>query len=214
LQQITILLADAQFVTRTGIKTVLSQIPEFLITAEVKSSAELLKELKIKQPQVVIIDYNIPGHFQIDDLKKIKTLSPATFVMVVSSDHNKNNIYKVLDLGIKNFITKECDSDEIVQAVYATAKGQKFFCAKVVDIILEKHFSVQNQHCEPSQLSQRETEIVQLIAEGFTGREIADKLFLSHHTVSTHRKNILKKLHVNSTSELVLYAIRFGIVSS
>jgi DNA-binding NarL/FixJ family response regulator len=214
LQQIKIVVADAQFVTRTGIKTVLSQIPEFLITAEVKNSAELLKELKIKQPHVVIIDYNIPGYFQIDDLKKIKMFSPETFVMVVSSDHNKNNIYKVLDLGIKNFITKECDSEEIIQAVHATAKGQKFFCAKVVDIILEKHFNVQNQHCEPSQLSQRETEIVQLIAEGLTGREIAGKLFLSHHTVSTHRKNILKKLHVNSTSELVLYAIRFGIVSS
>jgi DNA-binding NarL/FixJ family response regulator len=214
LQQIKILLADAQFVTRTGIKTVLSQIPEFLITAEVKNSSELLKELNIKQPHIVIIDYNIPGYFQIDDLKKIKTLSPDTYVMVVSSDHNKNNIYKVLDLGIKNFITKECDSEEIIQAVHATAKGQKFFCAKVVDIILEKHFNVQNEHCEPSQLSQRETEIVQLIAEGLTGREIADKLFLSHHTVSTHRKNILKKLHVNSTSELILYAIRFGIVSS
>jgi DNA-binding NarL/FixJ family response regulator len=214
LQPINIVLADPQFVTRTGIKTVLAQVAEFRIISEVKSSQELIKEIKAKQPDVIIIDYNVPGHFQIEDLGKVRSLSPKTKVMVISSDHDKNNIYKVLDSGIKNFITKECDSEEIVQAVRATARGEKFFCAKVVDIILEKHFNVKNQHCEATQLSQRETEIVQLIAEGLTGREIADRLFLSHHTISTHRKNILKKLHVNSTSELVLSAIRFGIVSS
>lgn len=212
MQQTKIILADPQFVTRTGIKMVLSQNIEFQIVSEVKDSDELLKEVKAKQPHVIIIDYM--GYFQIDDLIKVKTLSPKTNIMVISSDHDKNNIYKVLDCGIKNFITKECDSEEIIQAVRATAKGEKFFCAKVVDIILEKHFNIKNEHCEPSQLSQRETEIVQLIAEGLTGREIAQRLFLSHHTISTHRKNILKKLHVNSTSELILYAIRFGIVSS
>ena len=213
MQQLKIVLADPQFVTRIGIKMVLSQVSGFQIISEVKNSTELLKELKTKQAHVVIIDYNVPG-FQIEDIARIKLLAPKTNVMVISSDHNKNNIYKVLDGGIKNFITKECDSDEIIQAVRATAKGEKFFCAKVVDIILEKHFNIKNEHCEPSQLSQREAEIVQLIAEGLTGREIADRLFLSHHTISTHRKNILKKLHVNSTSELILYAIRFGIVSS
>lgn len=214
MQPIKIVLADPQFVTRAGIKTVLTEVPEFKIISEVKDSSELIREIKGKQPDVIIIDYNVPGYFQIEDLKKIKSLAPKTQIMVISSDHDKNNIYKVLDSGIKNFITKECDSEEIVQAVYATAKGEKFFCAKVVDIILEKHFNIKNEHCEPSQLSQRETEVIQLIAEGLTGREIAERLFLSHHTISTHRKNILKKLHVNSTSELVLYAIRFGIVSS
>ena len=214
MQQTKIVLADPQFVTRTGIKMVLSQDSDFQVVSEVKDSGELLKEVKAQQPQVIIIDYNVPGCFQIEDLVKVKKLSPKTNIMVISSDHDKNNIYKVLDSGIKNFITKECDSEEIIQAVRATAKGEKFFCAKVVDIILEKHFNIKNEHCEPSQLSQRETEIVQLIAEGLTGREIAQRLYLSHHTISTHRKNILKKLRVNSTSELILYAIRFGIVSS
>jgi DNA-binding NarL/FixJ family response regulator len=211
LPTIKIVLADPQFVTRAGIKDVLSKIPDFQIISEVKDSEELFKEIKWNQPTMIIIDYN-SSDFQIEDLKKVKQLSPKTNVMVVSSDQNKNNIYKVLDLGIKNFITKECDSEEIIQAVYATAKGDKFFCSKVVDVILEKHFNVQEEHCELAQLSQRETEIVQLIAQGLTGKEIANKLFLSHHTISTHRKNILKKIRVNSTSELILYAIRFGIV--
>jgi DNA-binding NarL/FixJ family response regulator len=214
LQAITIVLADPQFVTRTGIRTVLAQVAEFKVVSEVKSSSELMKEIKSKQPDVIIIDYNVPGYFQLEDLQKVKSFSPRTQIMVISSDHDKNNIYKVLNSGIKNFITKECDPDEIIQAVHATANGKKFFCAKVVDIILEKHFKIKEEHGEPFQLSQRETEVVQLIAEGLTGREIADRLFLSHHTVSTHRKNILRKLHMNSTSELVLYAIRFGIVSS
>lgn len=214
MQTIKIVLADPQFVTRTGIKMVLTQVSDFNIISEVKNSSELLKEINGKQVDVIIIDYNVPGYFQLEDLLKIKSLSPKSQIMVISSDHNKSNIYKVLDSGIKNFITKECDSEEIVKAVYATAKGEKFFCAKVVDIILEKHLNARNEHGEPFQLSQRETEVVQLIAEGLTGREIAERLFLSHHTISTHRKNILKKLQVNSTSELVLYAIRFGIVSS
>jgi DNA-binding NarL/FixJ family response regulator len=212
LSTVKIILADPQFVTRVGIKNVLSQISDFQIISEVKDSEELLKEIKVSQPNVIIIDYN-SGFFEIDDLKKAKLVSPMSNVMVISSDQNKSNIYKVLDFGVKNFITKECDSNEIIQAVYATAKGEKFFCAKVVDVILEKHFNNQEEHCEPSQLSQRETEIVQLIAQGFTGKQIASKLFLSHHTISTHRKNILKKLRINSASELILYAIRLGIVS-
>ncbi|HET6227771.1 MAG TPA: response regulator transcription factor [Bacteroidia bacterium] len=212
LATVKIILADPQFVTRMGIKNVLSQVSDFQIIFEAKNSAELLEEIKVSPPNVIIIDYN-SGCFQVDDLKKVKMLSPKSTVMVISSDHNKNNIHKVLDFGIKNFITKECDSDEIIQAVYATSKGENFFCAKVIDIILEKHFTNKDGHCEPSELSKRETEIVQLIAQGFTGKQIADKLFLSHHTISTHRKNILKKLHINSTSELILYAIRLGIVS-
>lgn len=212
MQLIKIALADPHFVSRTGIRTVLVQAMDFQIISEVRNSSELWTELMDKQPDVLIIDYSIPGYFAIGDLEKVKSFSAKTKIMIISSDHNKNNIYKVLDLGIKNFITKECDSEEIIQAVYATFKGEKFFCAKVVDIILEKHVNSKSEYCEPSKLSQRETEVVQLIVQGFTGREIADRLFLSHHTISTHRKNILKKLHINSTSELVLYAIRFGII--
>ena len=209
---IKIILADPQFVTRTGIKNVLSQVSDFQVVSEVKDWETLLKEIERCQPHVIIIDYN-EGYFQIEDLHKITLLSPRTKVMIVSSDQNKNNIYKVLESGIKNFITKECDSDEIIRAVYATAKGDKFFCAKVLDVIFEKHFNVKKTQTEPAHLSQREIEIVQLIAQGLTGKEIAHKLFLSPHTISTHRKNILKKLGVNSTSELILFAIGYGIVS-
>lgn len=208
---IKIVLADPQFVTRAGIKNVISQISDFQIISEVKDSETLLNEIKVSQPDIIIIDYN-SGCFQLEDLTKIKFFSPKTNVMVVSSDQNKSNIHKVLNFGIKSFITKECNSEEIIQAVYATARGHNFFCAKLMDVILEKHFNVKEQPNEHSQLSQREMEIVQLIAQGLTGKEIATKLFLSHHTVSTHRKNMLKKLNLNSTSELILYAIRLGIV--
>lgn len=160
-----------------------------------------------------MIDYNSSG-FQIEDLKKVKQHSPKTNIMVISSDQNKNNIYKVLELGIKNFVTKECDSDEIIKGVYAAAKGDKFFCSKVGEVILEKHFNVKDEQCAPIQLSGHETEIVQLIEQALTGKEIANKLFLSHHTLNTHRKNILKKIHINYTSELILYAMRFGILPS
>ncbi|HUP11014.1 MAG TPA: response regulator transcription factor, partial [Niastella sp.] len=92
-----------------------------------------------------------------------------------------------------------------------TCKREKFFCGKVIDAILEKHFP-KKQDCNAPNLSQREIEIVELVAQGMTNNSIAKKLFLSIHTVSTHRKNILRKLQVKSASELVIYAIKTGLV--
>jgi DNA-binding NarL/FixJ family response regulator len=120
-------------------------------------------------------------------------------------------LFAAVACGVTSFLTKTCDETEIFSAVRAAAKREKFFCSKVLDVLLEKHFPG-TDNCAATELSVRETEIVRLVAEGYSSKDIAKMLFLSPHTVHTHRKNILRKLGIGSTSELVLYAVNTGLV--
>ena len=118
-----------------------------------------------------------------------------------------------METGISGFVTKECSQQEIVAAIYATAKGEKFFCNKVLELILDKHLQKEEKDkCLPTDLSVREVEVVQLTASGLNARQVAEKLNLSHHTVYTHRKNVMKKLGLGSVSELTLYAVKTGLI--
>ena len=137
--------------------------------------------------------------------------SPKTNVLVLSSDNNKGSILDVLQLGVKGYITKECSLEEVGMAVQATSKGGKFFCQKVLDIIMEKRFSTESD-TEASVLTTRETEILKLIAHGHSTQAIADTLFLSPHTVQTHRKSIIRKLNIKSPTEFVIYAMDLGLL--
>jgi DNA-binding NarL/FixJ family response regulator len=157
------------------------------------------------------LDYHEPGYFSLEDIQMVRTLSPDTRVLVISTDHNKIDILRALEYGVTNYILKECNRDEFIGALYAAIRKEKFFCSKVIDAIVDKHFP-KNDTCEPSNLSGREVEIIRLISEGLTNKKIAAKLFLSVHTVSTHRKNVLNKLKLNNSSELVAFAIKNGII--
>jgi DNA-binding NarL/FixJ family response regulator len=199
--KIRIIIADTQYIAREGLKSILLPIDDFAIVAETASN-----------PEVVIIDYNNEGNYQVSDIAEIKKLSPLTNVLVVSSDHNRDNIFRVLDYGVKNFLTKECDREEIIEAIRATAKGEKFLCHKIIDLILEKHINKNNSDCDAANLSDRENEIITLVARGLTNKEIANQLHLSPHTIGTHRKNIMRKLGVNTVSEITMYAVRLGLV--
>jgi DNA-binding NarL/FixJ family response regulator len=120
-------------------------------------------------------------------------------------------VQQVVESGITGFLTKTCDKNEIIEAVQAVAAGKKMFCHKVLDIILENPVP-NSQNCEPAILSVREIEIIRLIANGYTTRQIATTLYRSFHTISTHRKNIMKKLGINSTSDLLMYAMNTGLI--
>lgn len=186
----------------------------FRIVGEAEREADLLDLIRQKAaPLVVILDYDQPGYFDPGTIQKIRRNSPGTGILVISDDGNKNSIYRVLETGISSFLTKTCGEEEILDAIRATAKGEKFFCTRVLDCLLEKTFSKGKENCAPTPLTPREIEIVRLVAKGLIAKEIADVLNLSTHTVYTHRKNIMKKLQLNSSTELVLYAVNTGIVS-
>jgi DNA-binding NarL/FixJ family response regulator len=140
---------------------------------------------------------------------------PNINILIISGDEDKKAIYDVLESGVNSFLTKTCDEHEIKDAIAATAKGDKFYCTRIIDYLLEKSFAKDEvEDCSPTPLSPREVEIVRLIAQGLIAKEIADELSLSTHTIYTHRKNIMKKLNMNSSSELILYALNNGLVSS
>ncbi|HUM51381.1 MAG TPA: response regulator transcription factor [Chitinophagales bacterium] len=210
---IKIIIADTQYLVRIGLENLLSANKDFKVIGEVSNSKEMLEMVQLHQPEVVIFDYNNPKSFTMDDIAAVKKISPKTNFLIISADENKSNIYKIIELGAISFLTKECDKEEIIGAIYATAKNEKFLCHKVIDIIIEKHMHTDEDNCKAFNLSLRETEIIKLTAKGWNAKTVAGHLFLSTHTVYTHKKNIMKKLNINSSSEMILYAIQNGLVT-
>lgn len=209
---ISIVIADAQYLTRVGLRHILVTQPQFEICAEAGNEEELLQQLQAQAVRVVVLDYDCPDHFSHDTILQIKRVSPTTNVLVISGDTDKYSIYQVLENGVHSFLTKNCHEEEIIDAVQATAKGEKFFCTSVLDYLLEKSFGNKEEHCVPTPLTPRQIDIVKLTAKGLIAKEIADTLNLSIHTVYTHRKEILRKLELKTSSELVMYAVNNGIV--
>jgi DNA-binding NarL/FixJ family response regulator len=206
-----LVLADAQFLIRAGLRSLLASQSDLEIVGEASDMAELVAVCGEKSPDLVILDYAQPGAFRPDDLGLFHQAFPDIKLMVISGECRREFLFGAVACGVTSFLTKTCDETEIFSAVRAAAKREKFFCSKVLDVLLEKHFPGTDT-CSATELSARETEIVRLVAEGYSSKDIAKMLFLSPHTVHTHRKNILRKLGIGSTSELVLYAVNTGLV--
>lgn len=210
MKSVSIIIADSQYLIRVGLRQLLSTFPACEIVAEAMNELQLIEQLKKFKPGMVVLDYNQPMRFSPETIEKIRATSPTTQILVISGDEDKKTIYRVLESGVNSFLSKQCGEKEITDAVLATANGEKFYCTNVLNHLLEKSFP--KEDCSPTSLTPREIQIVQLVASGLIAKEIAGKLNLSTHTVYTHRKNIMKKLQIGSTSELVLYAVNEGIV--
>lgn len=208
-----VLLADAQFLIRQGLRTLIERESNATVSAEVTNEEELFRHLESYREQVdlLIIDYKQPNFFSSRTVSRVKQRFPQLPVLIISADEDKRDIYRVLEEGTQSFLTKHCDASEIVEAMEATIRGEKFFCKKVLDYILEKSFG-KAEDCSPSMLTPREAEIVRLIANGMVAKQIASELNLSTHTIYTHRKNIMRKLELGSSSELVRFAVDHGLV--
>lgn len=211
----TIVLADSEYLIRVGLQHLLLEIDDFEVLGEATNERQLLRLLEHQQPCLVILDHNQASHFSERIVDAIKEQSPATNLLIISADENKQRIEQLIQSGINSYLTKKCSRDEIIDAIRATARGEKFFCKKVMNYILQKSFGNPAGTAAASTtatLSAREKEIVSLIAQGRIAKEIAEQLHLSPHTIYTHRKNIMKKLQLSSASELVLYAANQGLV--
>jgi DNA-binding NarL/FixJ family response regulator len=208
---IHIALADAQYLTRAGLRQLFAAQPQLRVVGEATDAEELSSLLSRDSPHILIIDHQSSPEFSLEFLLKLHSAHPELKLMLVTDDQDHARIREALALGVQCILTKHCSPEEIVSAVIAISKGEKFFCHKVLEIILEK--PSESDDCSPSNLSPREIEIIQLIASGVSTKELADRLFLSTHTVYTHRKNIMKKLGIRSASEMILYAINSGIIA-
>lgn len=200
---IKILLADNQRLTHLGIIHSLAKITDINIIGQAGDITELEEQILSSKPDVIIIDhYN--QLLSLNDLLHIRN-QYAVRILVISNNRQRADVMEVINSGIKNYISKEASHDELIRAIYATARDEHYFCTNILRVLAENQTpekSIEGVHL----LSPRETEIIHLIADGLPNKDIADKLFLSVHTVKTHRKNIIKKLGINfkNASELIL----------
>ncbi len=210
-KSVSTIIADNQPLVAAGLESLLVEKQGFNVIGKINKGADLMQFVETLQPSLLIADYNLPGFISLDDIRNAMSFSPKTNVLILSSDSNKPSILEALQLGINGYVTKECSLDEVGMAVQSVAKGEKFFCHKILDIIMEKHLKVESGS-EASLLTARETEVLELIARGNSTLAIADRLFLSPHTVQTHRKSIIRKLNIKSPTEFVIYALDFGLL--
>lgn len=209
---IKLLLADKHALSSAGFKALISQKEDLLLAGEIVGKLDLTEALVNHQPNLLVVDYAIDGFLTIEDLETVKQRSPSTEILVLSPALDKSKILRVLQLGVKGYLTKECSKEEIIMAIYAVAKGEKFYCHKILDVIMEQHFPSIEEDCEPTVLTNRETEILVLLAKGKNTQQIASHLYLSPHTVHTHRKSIIKKLNIKSPTEFVVRAMDLGLL--
>ncbi len=206
---VRVILADNNYLIREGLKTVLKE-RGIEVVGEVESSSELHKMVSASNPQVVLLDYSSVA-FDITDIEKIVALHPDVAVVAITEEADRFQIASAMQSGVNGHLMKDCDRDEIMEAVQETAAGNKFYCGKILDRVNED--SNGDPSCEAVSLSPREIEIIQQVSSGFTNKEIADQLCLSQHTVMTHRKKIMAKLGINNTAGLVIYAVKQNLIS-
>lgn len=164
---------------------------------------------------IVVIDPRKEHGFDIDVVHRLQNEFSEIRLLIISDLKNQNSVLNILERGVQGYLTYECDGDEIIHAIFAIHKGEKFYCNKVLDIVFNKHlFKKEVNNCDATSLTSRETEIAVMLAKGLSNKEVADKIHLSPHTVHTHRKNIMKKLGVRSASELTIYALSIGLIEA
>ncbi len=212
-----VILADSNDIVRAGMRSVLSMQTDLPITSEATNSEELCEQVQSFSPSMVILDFTSEG-FTIDVISKIKSINSNIRFIAITPEQNAQTLIDALRLGVNSYVKKNCALDEIVNAVIETSRGNKFFCGQILETIQRaeidvNHLDFDPLNCEPVILSERENEIIKLVAEGNTNGKIAELLFLSNHTVNTHRKNIMAKLGVKNTAGIVMYAVKMNIVS-
>jgi len=221
-KKINILVADNNFLVRLGLRSVIDEVKDFNWLGEATKAEQLNEQLSEEKTDVLILDY-ASSKFCVDDVQIIHEYFPKVKILAITYPQGKEMISKAIENGVTSHLLKECSKDEIIEAIYNTAKGEKFFCGKIVDVIFrEEDVSAslnmtkvdKSVSCDGVKISGREIEIITLVAQGFSNKEIAEKIFLSVHTVATHRKNIMSKLNVNNSAGLVMYAIEKNLIPS
>ncbi len=214
MEKLSVVICDNQLLTYIGITSILSQYyNDGIIFNEAKTKDELINMLQTNNHDALILDYDFIDFENISDIESLRKCFPKISILVITANQNPESIIKVLDAGITNYILKTCDENELIEAFRSTLEGRKYFSSKVLDVLLHKNSSFRKKK-EPGKLTAAEIEIVRLITQGLTTKEIASQKNLSFHTIITHRKNIFRKLAITNTSELHMYAMRNGIIDT
>ncbi|HSY76692.1 MAG TPA: response regulator transcription factor [Bacteroidia bacterium] len=220
---LNIIIASNNYLVKTGMVKLIEENDNFKLVDEVCNEEELLNKVSSNKVNVLIIDFStIPYTTAL--ITAIKKASPGIQVLALNAQQPRHLIANALEHGITSYLMLHCDKEEITEAICKTATGERFLCGQVVEILVSGNkkcdldtencpFKV-SSYCGGVIVSEREIEIIRCVAEGYSNQEIAEKLFISVHTVTTHRKNIMNKLGINNTAGLVMYAVREQLVSA
>lgn len=209
---IDILIANNNQIAGEGLKTILQSKLGNRVLGIVNSFDELKQQSKRYFPDIIVIDYNNDS-FGVSTIKEIKKIYKDTKLLAITDPLSNSTIQNALKSGVDSYLLSDCDKPEIMEAIEDTKNGKQFYCGLVIDILSDS--SGEDGHgCSGVSLSEREIEIIKLISDGSTNKEIADQLCLSTHTVNTHRKNIMNKLGIKNTAGIVIYAVKENIIKT
>ncbi|BCS34864.1 DNA-binding response regulator [Luteitalea sp. TBR-22] len=206
-----ILLADDHTVVRRGFGLILSAQPDLEVVAEAHNGREALERAVETEPDVVIMDVSMPELNGIDGTRRILDAVPRARILALSMHRDAVYVREMLRAGAKGYLVKDADDESLIDAVRAVARGDAYLSPSVADTVLADY---RRHVTNPLDLlTPREREVLQLVAEGRTNKEIATLLSLSVYTVDSHRSRLMEKLNLNSSGELVRFAIRNGLIA-
>jgi len=216
---ITVLLVDDHKIIRDGIKSLLEGVENIKIIGEASNGVEAIEFFKKQPADMVFMDIRMPEMSGIETTQYLTQTYPNVKVLALTMHDEEAFIYKMLNAGASGYLLKNVGKEEFVTAIQKVYKGENYFSLDlatkmITNMVLTKSSDTSNEVIENEelQLTKREIEVIKLIAEGLTSQEIADKLFISPRTVDTHRRNLLQKLNVKNTAELIKFAIKHHIV--
>jgi len=207
-----ILIADDHDIIREGIKNILRKYPEYEIIGEASDGEEALQKATELKPDLLLLDITMPKKSGLDILEQLRRSSKNTKVLIISVHKANAYIMRALKSGVKGYLNKENAADDLIPALRKITAGQVYLSDDVSSYLLEKASRGQQELEKEKILSDREEEVLRLVAEGKTAREIGEALFISDRTVENYKNNILKKLGLHKTSDLIKYAIKNKIV--
>jgi two-component system, NarL family, response regulator NreC len=213
---IRILLADDHTVVRDGLRALLEKQPDMAVVGEAADGRESIRLAEEQTPDVVIMDIAMPSLNGIEATRRILAANPETAVVILSMHQDESYVLRSLKAGAKGYLLKDSLRGDIIDAIRSVAQGRSFLTRKVSRMLQEDYVrQLENRGLDDTYdlLTDREREILQLAAEGKSNKEIAGVLNISSTTVETHRAHILQKLGLHSVPELILYAVRKGIIS-
>jgi len=216
---ISVLIADKNFLSRLGLYTLLRTSLNFNVEYTEEDHFENLMEcIKKNKPKILVLDFQSLGFTS----KHILTLT-QTFkrlqILAITDYMSRSAMQSVLDSGVRSYLLKECDKEEIIEALHATFNGQRYLCGKVAYFLSNQEQlevskpQLDKVSCQGLGVTDRELDVIRLISEGLSNKLIADKLGLSTHTVNTHRKNIMSKLNIPNTAGIVMFAVKNNLLS-
>ena len=211
-----IILADDHVMMREGIKSMIDAVPGIVVTGEAGDGLKLLKMLKKSQPDMVILDISMPGLRGLEAAREIHSLYPDVHVLMLSMHKSEEFLSMALASGAKGYLLKEDSGDELLQAIDRIRNGETYLSKKLASAFPSAIISIcKGTHsAPPNPLTPRERQVLQMIAEGHTDRQISDQLCISVRTVHRHHANIRSKLNLKGTAALVRYAIAQGYTSN